>query len=84
VGKALDHASFADYARARIQAAHDIHQRHHPSRIGLCTCGRPQPCAVVTACAAIIAHYRGKLAIIGATLPLSVITPRTTSDRPTR
>jgi hypothetical protein len=75
MANALDHAKVAKQARAQIQTALDIHERHRPSRAGLCSCGRPQPCAVVAACHVTIATSRAKLAIIGATLPLAVITP---------
>lgn len=79
VGKALDCGRFVAYARAQIQAAHDIHQSHHPSHLGLCNCGRPQPCTVVTACLATVAHYQAKLAIIGATVPLPTMEEATLS-----
>jgi hypothetical protein len=75
VATGLDHLKLAEHARAQIQAALDISQRHKVSRAGLCSCSRPQPCAVVTACRTTIATSRTKLAIIGATLPLAIITP---------
>lgn len=85
MGKTLDHGKLVAYAHAQIQAAQDICQHHHPSHLGLCNCGRPPPCAVVTACLTTIAHYRATLAIIGATVPLPIIAPSPragVNDRP--
>lgn len=84
VGKALDQSGLVAYARTRIQAAHDIRQQHHPSHLGLCACGRPRPCTVVTACLATVAHYQAKLALIEATVPLPTITQRSPQDATAR
>lgn len=75
MGKKLDAAQLTSYARQQIRAAQAIERQHRVDRLGLCSCGRPQPCAVITACLATITHYTAKLALLGATVPLPVIGP---------
>ncbi|GAA1380878.1 hypothetical protein [Catellatospora chokoriensis] len=87
MGKALDRSALAAYAKARIRAAHDIQQWHHPDRFGLCACGRPRPCTVAAACLTTIARYQATLALTDTTMPMPTITPRKTTsgaadDRP--
>jgi hypothetical protein len=74
VGKKLDHDQFAAYARAQILDAQAILDVHRSAGIGLCSCGRQQECSVVIVCTWHIAHYRHKLAILGITQPLPLIT----------
>lgn len=74
MGNVLDHARIAARAKEQIRAAYHIRSRHHRSRLGLCSCGRPQPCAVV-ACTTAITESRATLAILEATVPLTIITP---------
>ncbi|MEU8081011.1 hypothetical protein AB0B31_36855 [Catellatospora citrea] len=76
MGKALDAEQFAAYARRQIHAALDILDRHRTDLLGLCACGRPQPCSVVATCHHAIAHYQAKLAVVGATQPLRLVARR--------
>ena len=77
MGRRLDADQFAAYARDQIRDATAILQRHRPDRYELCCCGRPRPCTVVDTCQRSIDHYRGKLALIEATLPLPIVVPAT-------
>lgn len=72
----VDHAETAERAKAQIRAAYRIRSRHHRGRLGLCTCGRPHPCTVIAACTTAITESRATLAILEATVPLAIITPR--------
>ncbi|GAA1607326.1 hypothetical protein ACFQY4_34225 [Catellatospora bangladeshensis] len=73
MGRALTAEQFEAYARRQINTALDILDHHHDDLFGLCACGRPRPCSVVATCQAAIAHYRAKLALVGATQPMRTV-----------